>query len=63
MSLCLLAVSLCEQRKAYIYNNGTGPKGYSINNLECFAIFPIKDVRKGDDLIFTGRAFHIMLAR
>ena len=32
-------------------------------DLECFAIFALKDAREGDDFIFMGRAFHNMLAR
>ena len=35
----------------------------SRGNFECLAIFVLKDAREGNDLIFTGTAFHITLAR
>ena len=39
------------------------PKDIPSNDFEYSAIFVLKDAREGDDLIFTGRAFHVMLAR
>ena len=36
------------------------PKDIPPIDVECFAIFRLKDAREGVDLIFTGRAFHIM---
>ena len=46
-----------------VCNSRTGPKDIPSINFECFAIFALKDAREGDDLILTGRVFHIMLSR
>ena len=39
------------------------PKDIPSIDFKYFEIFALKDAREGDDSIFTGKAFHIMLAR
>ena len=39
------------------------PKDILSIDLECFTRFALSDGKEGRDLIFTGRQFHIIVAR